>query len=1112
MMTKAAATTAMDSFRMVLKHAFVICALDGRRLPFLSRHFATINSSNDDGDRIHTEDTQMVNASVELMLFLELAAFVELFGATPKSRRRDIAKRIAFKFFLPSKIGSKVEKPMFDFSHIVEEKDLIALRDLLLEHGGNDRPPHIPRSAFLPFQDAVVERLHGSPFISFLMSDECARMRGYLRDTSPYRTVSPGDIFHRVVAAEEDDHSMNHLLYNVVYLLCQRERETCGENDDIVGEKSSRVMGAAGGLSCAVFIKKTLMRLVESADVELDKEVGLTSQVFKDLRNAYEQGWQMFLSPHGGALELLSNSNETEDELATVRKLLGAARLENGDKESLDILTNARMASALTNLVDNLVYDYSVNDYAKFREHQFHEWMCAEVSQASEEVHGDTRIPKLSQGCIARLLRRADLPNGISSHKPPRTPRGTTEDSKTKRNNTQSTEALESVSSPALAISYPNAHFAIVFGTDDGTGMINRSANPALSQFDIRRYTCQQVLVDVEGREQPALCRVPPTIESYAILPLPRKSHFSQLENAGRVSGDGWVVSMFDFMIPGSDAERSQDGGTYGVSLVFQQDESHFINTKEAIQSGIAPIKLVFDESGEMPKGELSVETSEKDEDLSAKTEVAGNSLAKETGIAEAEPLIVLSEKEADLPAKESATGDTLGKETDNAAFSSPITMLAPDDHSGVPMPPATRVFRVATDTPAFNKKLTESSWIERVKKQRIAMPTRAPVSIGIALISSQNSIFAMRQTLSKLVDDFSIASIGEDEESSFVCNSLVELLGNFAHLDVEHASLRSILQPYLRFGSEPWTRQNARLQGEVFAIESGQRLIESLPLVPLALLYIAVLLEQKVVLSSSRRGILLSAATAITRLLHPFKWEHLVVPLVPSTLARDLLEYPAPFIIGLSADDEGNLELLNSLPDDVTLVDLDVGRVILAPNIAFGEETSTSEFSLNPRSKSMALRSQVLYLAQGLGVVFGSRLRRQAWCGDSPLTCVSKPDEKASTASFVDLQAICTSFLTELVAGTEACCHWIEEHQPGDAPVVDADVERSVLFDEDRFFQIKNLRAMRRIEPLFNDSPGVGEFALSLDDFDLILECFLRCQGMSSYISSRPKTSMAFC
>ena len=34
---------------------------------------------------------------------------------------------------------------------------------------------------------------------------------------------------------------------------------------------------------------------------------------------------------------------------------------------------------------------------------------------------------------------------------------------------------------------------------------------------------------------------------------------------------------------------------------------------------------------------------------------------------------------------------------------------------------------------------------------------------------------------------------------------------------------------------------------------------------------------------------------------------------------------------------------------------------------------------------------------------------------------------------------------------------------------------------------------------------------ALNPDDFDLVLEVFLRCQGMSTYISSRKKQSMAF-
>jgi len=83
------------------------------------------------------------------------------------------------------------------------------------------------------------------------------------------------------------------------------------------------------------------------------------------------------------------------------------------------------------------------------------------------------------------------------------------------------------------------------------------------------------------------------------------------------------------------------------------------------------------------------------------------------------------------------------------------------------------------------------------------------------------------------------------------------------------------------------------------------------------------------------------------------------------------------------------------------------------------------------------------------------------------------------------------------------------------------------VLFDEDRFFHIKNLRARGRYKPLFEtespfqrkhddydvDGPMSSEagLALSLDDFDLILETFLRCQSMSTFVSSRPKGRMAY-
>jgi DENN (AEX-3) domain len=1056
MMTNAASTRNMENFRRILRHAFVSCALDGRRLPFLSRHFAELNN---------VEQVDEVSPSVELMLFLELTAFVELFGATPRSRRRDIGKRIAYKFFLSSSTGNRMEKPMFDFSHLVRKDILEKLKNLLVDSVDNKFEPLIQRNMFTPFQEAIIDRLCGTPFISFLISDECARMRGYLRGTAPYKTVSPGDIFHRIAKPDIEDDTNNHLLYHILYLLCHRDRESFGENDDIVGEKSSRVIGAAGGLSSVVLMQKTLLPLIENASLLLDKETPLVDDTFQNLMTAFEQLWCMFLSPNEGALELLTNSNETEDEIASLRNLLCNVR-EKALKEKLDFLTSSEIINSLKSLVENLIYDYSVTSYAKFREHPFHEWMCDELNRSPEREQYNIRIPPLASGCITRLLRRLVLPEGLSVHRPSK--------NRYRRASITMADGPSNLLSQTTSkgVNSINAHHAIVFGTDDGSAKIDRHVNPLLSQHDIRRYASQQVTAPDLACDRFGVCKIPPTLETYAFSPLPRKSYFSSARNAGRTSSDGWTVTLFDFMIPCTESEGSEDGEIYGVSLVFQMEESAFMNIKEGGQSMMSPLQLVFDDILEgMDKMKVGSESPEKKEVIF----------------------------------------DAGGNEDVVTAFASPIEVFSPEKKASPNHTSASLGLRVGNKSPIFNRRISENNWIERVRSQRLAFPTGAPVSVGIVLISSQNVIYAMRESLSKLLWDFSSCcgdGVKEPSENQMICRVLIELLGNFSHLDVEQESLCSILAPYLQYGSLPWIKQPRRIQAFEFAINSGEQLMESLPLVPLALLYLTALLEQKIVFSSSRRSILLSAVTGLVKLLDPFKWEHLLIPLVPAALARDLLDYPAPFIIGLASEDEGNLELLNTLPDDVTLVDLDVGRVILAPMMSFGEEANTSDYNSNPRAKSNPLRSQILHLAQSLGTVFGCRLRPNAWWGDSPKLAYSSMN--SSKALFTELQGICLLFVTELVAGTESCCHWIEEHHVN-AAVNEFESEPTVIFDEDRFFQIKNLRATGKFCYLFLEDSKVSEFALSLENFDLVLECFLRCQCMSSYISSRPKHYMAF-
>ena len=101
---------------------------------------------------------------------------------------------------------------------------------------------------------------------------------------------------------------------------------------------------------------------------------------------------------------------------------------------------------------------------------------------------------------------------------------------------------------------------------------------------------------------------------------------------------------------------------------------------------------------------------------------------------------------------------------------------------------------------------------------------------------------------------------------------------------------------------------------------------------------------------------------------------------------------------------------------------------------------------------------------------------------------------------------------------GVTSCCYWIEEATKNGYAT--SEEEPTVLFDEDRFFHVKNIRATKRGKPLFtrkddddghNNCQATTDLALSLEDFDLIVESFLRVQSISTYISSRDKTDMLY-
>ena len=497
-----------SNFRAAARNAFLTCAIDSRRLPFLARHFSS--EENVTGE---TGSTETMAPSAQLMLFLELTSFIDLYGVTPLTRLRDIASRIAHKFFLPTNVDNRLQPPLFDFHHIVADSSLRHLEFVL---GGNSRS--IPRDIFLDFQKAVVDSLTGAPFLSFLASSECSRMRGYLRDTSPYVNLPLQTLFGALAGNEIHSGAKNSFAFVLVFLICQLEREQTGEHDFSEGE-NNRLLGAASGVCCVVYIRRTLLPAVECATKSR------SGDSLRKVIQAWETIWDQYVAPSAGSLDAFTKSIETESALNAVRDLLVKA----GDAAKphcidaletvapvVDALLDPKLTNEARRLADELLYDYAVNVHTKFREHKCHEWMCSELCKmrAGDPTWTNTgELPMLPQGCVKRLLRKTEFPVGVSPHKPSYRP---------------PSDAKDERKSPDER--HVNADYAVVFGTAVGDDLMAQMPIPGIEHSDIRRYACLPVNLD-RNQEHDAFSEdpIPPTFESYAIGPRRKPKPFSKI-------------------------------------------------------------------------------------------------------------------------------------------------------------------------------------------------------------------------------------------------------------------------------------------------------------------------------------------------------------------------------------------------------------------------------------------------------------------------------------------------------------------------------------------------------------------------------------------------------
>jgi len=381
--------------------------------------------------------------------------------------------------------------------------------------------------------------------------------------------------------------------------------------------------------------------------------------------------------------------------------------------------------------------------------------------------------------------------------------------------------------------------------------------------------------------------------------------------------------------------------------------------------------------------------------------------------------------------------------------------------------------------------------------------------AIAISLVAERNVIPAMRSSLMKLYEEKVLLKANDKDCSSFV-SSLKKLEAD----SDSSTSLSVLLEPYLKMGSSPWVDQTLTKQAKFFERSSLEFLVESLSPVPLSLLFLTTLLEQKIVVTSQRRSALVSFIVGMQSLLSPMSWPHLIVPTVPTSLANDLVQYPAPFIIGIPLDNKEGMDLLKALPDDVTLVDVDAGRVILTKR--FLHHSDASDKKNDQQLNSVAIRSQVLLLAETLGNVLGVYQSDSVWRCDSPL--IDSHVHVESSRKIEAAQKIARSFIQELTSGLNTCCYWIQE----EVNETDVKTEQNILFDEDRFLLLKELRSQDQYFSLFEseDLAMIGHessithapiLSLTMTDFNLVIETFLRGQMMSSFVSSQDKRTMPF-
>ena len=82
-------------------------------------------------------------------------------------------------------------------------------------------------------------------------------------------------------------------------------------------------------------------------------------------------------------------------------------------------------------------------------------------------------------------------------------------------------------------------------------------------------------------------------------------------------------------------------------------------------------------------------------------------------------------------------------------------------------------------------------------------------------------------------------------------------------------------------------------------------------------------MLEKKVIFVSQSKTMLGHAVEAFLSFVYPFRWEHVLIPILPNTL-KEYLAAPVPLIVGIAPS-----IFYNTIESDCIIVHLDDGAVL---------------------------------------------------------------------------------------------------------------------------------------------------------------------------------------